>query len=62
MKTKILKVMLALGCAATIAAISSQAQAHHRCCGTTYAYACDGYYPYSGHYPYWKSGGIQDVQ
>lgn len=58
MKTKFLKVMLALGCAATIAAISTQAQAH-RCCGTTYAYKCDGYHRYSGHTPYWQSGGIQ---
>jgi hypothetical protein len=59
MKTKILNVLLALGCAASIAAISSQAQAHHGCCGTTSAYVGNGYYHYSGHYPYGKSGYVQ---
>lgn len=64
MKTKILKIMLAFGCAATIAAVSSEALACHRSCHSsycckTYAYKCDGYQRYSGHYPFWKSGGIQ---
>jgi len=59
MKTKIVNVVLALGCALGIAAVSNSALAHH--CYTKHVYAYQGseYHRYSGHHPFYMSGDIQ---
>lgn len=53
MKSAILKTLLAIGCAVSITAISTQAQAchrsHHPCCKTVLAFHGNGYHHYSGH-------------
>lgn len=60
MKSKIIKMVFALGCAVSIAAISIPAQAHYRCCNTqVYAYKCNGYYRYDGRPPFYVSGDVQ---